>query len=490
MAQIDISNIINVNISSAPQLLSGDNINVIGILTNETPLKAINGYTIYKNPNSALNDFGINSNTYKMVNTIFSQNLNILAGNGYVVVLPMLDNITVSATSGLETCSDLIVDLFKSVSDGSMSITVDGGAAQVLTGLDFSNVKTLSDIATVISTGLTGVIISVDNENNALIFTSNTTGSTSSILIESDTTGTDLTTLDYLNIAQATIVDGVDSYTGTERLQDAVARTKDLVFYEAIVPAFTATSSEILATAEIVQPLNKLLFVCGDNSFLTTFTTIQSRGYTKTRCLYNGMGQELEFLAGYVSKALSVNFNGSSTANNLHTKAIIGIDADTTIDETLLNTLQSIGVDCYPSMKGLGIIYCSGTNEWCDTVIFINWLKNALETAGFNCLRSVPTKIPQTEQGVSLLVNSYKDVLEQSIRLGYVASGKWNLPFTFGNQELFYNNIEQVGYYIYSEPVANQSQAERDRRQAPLIQIALKLAGAINKSDVLVYINN
>lgn len=157
MAQIDISNIINVNISSAPQLLSGDNINVIGILTNETPLKAINGYTIYKNPNSALNDFGINSNTYKMVNTIFSQNLNILAGNGYVVVLPMLDNITVSATSGLETCSDLIVDLFKSVSDGSMSITVDGGAAQVLTGLDFSNVKTLSDIATVISTGLTGV---------------------------------------------------------------------------------------------------------------------------------------------------------------------------------------------------------------------------------------------------------------------------------------------------------------------------------------------
>jgi hypothetical protein len=50
-------------------------------------------------------------------------------------------------------------------------------------------------------------------------------------------------------------------------------------------------------------------------------------------------------------------------------------------------------------------------------------------------------------------------------------------------------NIEEVGYYIYSLPVNQQAQTEREERKAPLIQIALKEAGAIHSSNVLVYIN-
>ena len=235
-----------------------------------------------------------------------------------------------------------------------------------------------------------------------------------------------------------------------------------------------------------------MLFVCsGDASKIDgVFTTIKNRSLTKTRCLYNGMKQELLFAAGYVSKLLSVNFTGSRTANNLHTKSIIGIDADTTINDTLLMQLYNAGVDCYACMKVLGVIYCSGKNEWSDTVLFLNWLKNALEVAGFNCLRGTPTKIAQTEQGMTQLINAYKNVLEQAITLGYIAPGKWNLPFTFGNQELFYNNIEQTGYYLYSEPVANQTQEDRDNRKATLIQGAIKLAGAINSSDLILYVNN
>lgn len=494
MSQIDISNIINISISTAPTLLSSDNVNVIGILTKETPLFPINGYAVYKNPNSCMQDFGSDSTTYKMVNCIFSQNLNILAGNGFVVVFPMLANSTVAATAGTLTCQNLIASKFFSISDGSVKIKIDAEEEQALTDLDFTNCENLENVAEVVNEALTekalNATVSADGIN--LIFTSKSTGASSAIELISDDTGTDLTTLDFFNISQAISVAGTDEYEGVERLQDAVARTQQLIFYEAILPAFIPTDNEILETASNIQALNKMLFVCsGDVSKIdSVFTTIKNRGLTKTRCLYNGMKQELLFAAGYASKLLSVNFSSSGTANNLHTKAIIGIDADTTINDTLLMQLYNAGVDCYASMKGLGVIYCSGKNEWSDTVLFLNWLKNALEVAGFNCLRGTPTKISQTEQGMTQLVNAYKNVLEQAINLGYVAPGKWNLPFTFGNQELFYNNIEQTGYYLYSEPVANQSQEDRDNRKATLIQGAIKLAGAINSSDLILYVNN
>lgn len=494
MAQVDISNIINVSISTAPQGLTTKNVNVIAIFTKETPLFPINNYVIYKSPTPCANDFGINSTTYSMVNTIFSQNLNILAGGGYVVVFPMLQSITTPATAGTLTCQNLIASNFIDVSDGSFKIAVDGGTATAITGLDFSENKDLTSIAANIQTALTtaNVEANVIANETSLIFTSNTTGASSSIAITSNATGTDLTTLNYFNIAQAISINGTALYTGQELLQNALIRTYDLIFYEAILTAYQLTEAEITASAPIVQTRPQMLFATSNkiSSFTGIFKTIKDKGYTHTRCLYNGIGEELLFASGYASKLLSVNFEGSGTANNLNTKAIIGISPDTTINDSILFNANQNGVDVYASVGDVGTILCSGKNEWSDTVLFLNWLKNSLEVAGFNALRNTPTKIAQTETGVQLLSNAYQNIIEQAVRLGYVAGGKWNLPFTFGDQELFYNNINQVGYYIYFEPVANQSQTARDNREAPLGQIGIKLAGAINSSSIIVYVNN
>jgi len=48
--------------------------------------------------------------------------------------------------------------------------------------------------------------------------------------------------------------------------------------------------------------------------------------------------------------------------------------------------------------------------------------------------------------------------------------------------------ITQKGYYTYSIPIAQQAQTDRELRKAPLVQIAVKRAGAIHSSDVLVII--
>ena len=47
-------------------------------------------------------------------------------------------------------------------------------------------------------------------------------------------------------------------------------------------------------------------------------------------------------------------------------------------------------------------------------------------------------------------------------------------------------NIAEKGYYIYSIPVAQQNQTEREARKAPVIQIAVKFSGAIHHSEVII----
>jgi hypothetical protein len=80
-------------------------------------------------------------------------------------------------------------------------------------------------------------------------------------------------------------------------------------------------------------------------------------------------------------------------------------------------------------------------------------------------------------------------VLEQAITNGFVAAGSWTSSTTFGNQQDLLNNISQRGYYIYSLPVAQQLPSVRTTRQAPLVQMAIKYAGAIHSSSVIVNIN-
>ncbi len=87
------------------------------------------------------------------------------------------------------------------------------------------------------------------------------------------------------------------------------------------------------------------------------------------------------------------------------------------------------------------------------------------------------------------LKGAYRAVCEQAVTNQYSAPGKWNSSTTFGNQGDFLQNIAQRGYYIYSVPIALQSQADREDRVAPLVQIALKEAGAIQESTVIVNIN-
>ncbi len=144
----------------------------------------------------------------------------------------------------------------------------------------------------------------------------------------------------------------------------------------------------------------------------------------------------------------------------------------------------------YVSYAGVPSVFSTSGNDFFDNPYNDLALKFALETAGFNYLRQTNTKVPQTEPGMMGLKNAYGVVLNRFVRNGCVAPGAWTSSERFGDPVIFDQNVLDSGFYIYSLPIVLQNAAERENREAPLVQIAVKRAGAIHTSDVIVLVNN
>jgi hypothetical protein len=116
----------------------------------------------------------------------------------------------------------------------------------------------------------------------------------------------------------------------------------------------------------------------------------------------------------------------------------------------------------------------------------LDWLQNFVETAVWNLLYTSTTKIGQDEIGSTDLVATVSQALEQSVTNGLVAPGVWNSD---GFGALKRGDTLSTGFYVYIQPLAEQSQADREQRIAPPIQCAIKLRGAIHFADVTINVN-
>lgn len=282
----------------------------------------------------------------------------------------------------------------------------------------------------------------------------------------------------------------------SETLDEAITRTKDLVQYFGIMASWILSQEDLLEAAAVIQTLVKLgFFVQRDEASVDeggTLDLLRTGGLTKSRGLFYGSSTDLDALlmqAAYAGRALSVVFSGSNTTITMHLKTLATIQPDPSMDQTLFEKTKAAGADTYVSFQGSPSVNCSGKNKFFDQMYNLCWFVGALQIAGFNYFKGATTKIPQTEAGMDGLKGAYRNVAQQAVANAYSAPGRWNSPVTFGNQEDFFANIEQVGFYIYSSPIALQSQADREDRKAPLVQVALKEAGAIQSSSVVVNIN-
>lgn len=483
--ELALTNIVNVSASATPRGIGAYNTSNVALFTDEQfdpDLFGDDGFKIYLEPTEVGTDFGTDSNTFAMANAVFSQQPNILAGNGYLVVIPFVVEVQTVGFSATPAAGHF--ELNFNGQGPTAAIQWNDTAAMVqtklraLAGLEgcvVSGSITLSPGLTVTMYGFPG---------NAPLMT-----------VTNDTLATGGSTPVTVTPAQA---------TAGETFAAAITRTKDLVQYFGILETAIPVQADVLAAAAVIQPLNKMgMFVSyteADVEAGGTLDLLTTGGFTKSRGLYYGgstsgltnlqlLAEALVMAASYAGRGFSTNFEGSNTTETMHLKDLIGVQPDSTMTQTILNKCETAGVDVYASFQGVPKVFTSGANSFFDQIYNLQWFVGALQVAGFNYLAQSSTKIPQTEDGMDGLKGAYRKICEQAVTNEYSAPGAWNSATTFGNQQNFLQNILQRGYYIYSGPIAQQSQTARDGRQAPLVQIALKEAGAIHSSQVIVYVN-
>ena len=433
------------------------------------------GYAAYVGPTQVGIDFGTSSKTFLMANAVFSQQPNILNGSGQLIVIlltPATQNLAFSAVAASGTF------VFNYGGHASAAINWNDTAAQIQTKL-----QAVSGLGSVLVTGsIAGQAIQVQF---AGVYGALSLATITSNSVEDG--------------GSAPITITVTTTTAGQTIGAAITSWASQVQFFGVVADANLTeigSTDLLAAAAILLPLNKIGFfvsnTVADVESGGMIDQLRTGGFTNTRGLYYGDSSEnndIVMMASYAGLALSTNFDGSNTTQTMHLKQLSGVQPVPTMTQTYLGYCTASGADCYISLQGDPAVFCSGANTWFDQVYGTQWLTGALQVAGYNYLAQASTKIPQTEKGMDGLKAAYQQVCAQSVTNQFAAPGAWNSATYFGNPASLVSNIAQVGYYLYSTPISQQSQANRVARVAPLVQIALKLAGAIQSSNVLVTIN-
>ncbi|UVS87066.1 DUF3383 family protein [Burkholderia glumae] len=189
-----------------------------------------------------------------------------------------------------------------------------------------------------------------------------------------------------------------------------------------------------------------------------------------------------------LGRLLTVDFNGNSTTLTLMFKQEPGIVAEA-LTSTQADTLQAkncnvyVGYDNNTSILQYGV---TPSGIFVDSVYNALWFRNDIQTAVYNLLYTSPTKIPQTDAGNAQIAATISSVCDQAVTNGYLAPGVWN---SAGFGAIVQGQTLSKGYYIYTPPIASQSQADREARKSVVFQIAAKEAGAIHSADIAVTVN-
>lgn len=472
MSEISIENVINISVNEGGQGVGEYNTSNLAIFTNELFESSFGSldYKIYLEPSEVGIDFGTSSNTYAKALAVFSQQPNILANNGYLTVIPMVTEIQRVTFSLTPTVGTFVLN-YGALPTAAINFNDTASAIQ-------TKIRAVAGLSQVTVTGSFVAGFDID-------FVS-VYGNLALLTVSSNT----------LEATAVPVVVTVAQDKAGETLEEAITRTSSVVQYFGLMATTVLEEAELLTVGALLASERKIgFFGSQDENDLDPagkFDNIRLANLSNVRCLYYGRGTVTDlfrFVAAYAGRGLSVNFSGSNTTITMHLKDLIGILPDNTIAQTELNLAQDCGADVYVSIQGVAKTFTSGANTFFDDVYNLLWFVGSLQIAGFNVLAQTGTKIAQTENGVDSLKSAYRTVCEQGLTNQFLAPGRWTSPNTFGIQSDFYDNITQRGYYIYSLPVSLQTPSDREARRAPLIQLAVKYAGAIHSSNVIVNIN-
>lgn len=492
----DLSNVINVSLLPEGKAVAEDNMNVVSIITgSQEVLSSATRYKLYSSAGDVSTDFGAASEEAAFANVFFGTKPNPVTAGGILVMGYWRESSEdVAATAGKLTGGALanIISAAQQISDGSALVDVDA-ATETLVDMDFQSVTSLEDIAAVLDAELTGASAAI--VGTAIVVTSDTTGATSIVdYFLPHTVGTFIGSLfELTQSAGALKVDGeaADTLTAETKLE-ALAALKNLVNFKGYVFIDTVDNSDVSGLAAWGQAnavlgydvFSAALHLTLDVANPVWLVTIS--GQSNYRMMFSTSGNR-KLAASYMARMHTVNFNGTNTALTMNLKELAVPAED--YDQTTISAAKTVGLDLYTFFKQVPKLLTSGANDFTDNPYNLIAFIDSVQVGAFNVLGTTPTKVAQTVDGVNKIVDGVEGVCSRFVRVGVFAPGTWSNPATFGVLEIFELNVLQKGYYVLAGALDEQTTADRQARKSPVIQTAVKNAGAIHSADIIIFFN-
>jgi hypothetical protein len=280
--------------------------------------------------------------------------------------------------------------------------------------------------------------------------------------------------------------------TGTETALEAITacRTKNAEWYACtICEAVKADILSVAAYIETATPSSAYFYTTSDADVKAgtagnVMETLQGLNYRRTIGQYSTTADAIAAIMGY---AMGANTGTANSAYTLAYKQEVGVLTENlTSDE--VETIKDYNGNVYISRGSNSNVFEQGVmadGTPFDEVINLDVLANDIQIGIMDLLVSVP-KVPQTEEGISLIYNALTGPLVAALNRGFLAPGVWNGPAILNLQT---GDNLSVGFLIQSETIASQPQADRDARKSPPVYIAVKLAGAIEHVVIQVDVN-
>lgn len=486
---LPVSRLIDVTINMSPKAAQGANLNTALFLGASAVIDVSERIRSYGTIDAVAADFGTSAPEYKAALLYFQQTpqpSQLYLGRWAKTASAGLLRGAVLSTAQKDMA------LWTAVTNGAFKITIDG-VEKSLTALSFAAQTNLNGVAGVIDTALTGG--SVAWNGSQFVVTSDTTGVTSTVgYAVAPAAGTDISAMLGLTAALASApVGGI----AAESPEAAVAIFLDRFAYKFLGLKFAdtgVTDDQHVAVAGLIEADQKHLYgvstqapqVLDSTSTSDIASRLKALGYKYSFVQYSSASPYAA--ASLFGRLLTVDFNGNNTTITLMYKQEPGIVAET-LGSTQADTLEAKNCNVFVEYDNDTAIVQYGTTPsgiFIDSVYNSIWFQNRVQTDVYNLLYQSPTKIPQTDAGNALIATAIEAACDAAVTNGYLAPGVWN---SAGFGALKQGDTLSKGYYVYTPPIAAQSQAAREARKSVSFQVAAKEAGAIHSVDIAINVN-
>lgn len=489
---LNVNSIVNVQVVLAPVAAQTRNFGSLLIMGDSDVIDTYERLRLYNDITAVAADFGTNAPEYKAAALYFGQS-------------PQPETLYIgkwarTATNGrlnggILSAAEQALANFTAVTNGGFNISVDG-VVQNITALNFSAAANLNAVATLLDTAITGATVVWDAVYGRFVIKSASTGATSVILFATAPgAGADIRALLKIGSTNGgTSVAGIALETFAAAVAIMANQSND--WYGLMFAAGTnPTNDDIIATATSIEAaaVSRIFGVTSqDTAALSSGSTtdlpylLKAGNYKRTFTQYSSDNKHA--VASIFGRAFTVNFDGSKTTLTLKFKQEPTVVAEN-LTASQASALRAKNCNAFVAYNNNTNIIQEGVmcnGYFFDEVHGTDWLQNDVQTAIYNLLYTSSTKIPQTDEGVNQITTVISSRLSQAVVNGLVAPGVWNSD---GFGSLNRGDTLPTGFYVYAPPVATQSQANREARKAPVIQCAIKLAGAVHFVDCIINVN-